>query len=96
MECYSFSVDHGELYLKVTSVGRNLFAGIESFYNKNWKNFPKVLVSGNWVMVENKISMRRSDPKVARSHHEVVRSMEAINRAFEAQLQFIDLSKPSS
>ena len=46
---------HREPYFKVTLSGINLVAGIEAFHNKNWKAFPKVVISGDWVPMGDEI-----------------------------------------
>ena len=54
------------------------------------------MVSGNWVLVGDEIPVKMFNPKVARAYHEVVKSINVINRAFKAQLQYTNLLKPGS
>ena len=44
---YSFGMNNEELYFQVSPSGRNLIAEIERMQNRNWRQFPMVVVSGS-------------------------------------------------
>ena len=95
---YSFAVSHGEPYFQVALSGKNLIVGIEEFDNRNWRQYPLVVVSGKWVPEGEVLDVKRFDPADARAHHKVVKSMavntEVASRAFRAQLAYADLLRP--
>ena len=72
---YSFGVNNREPYFQVSPARTSLIAGIESFQNRNWRQFPKVVVSGNWVPEGEELSVRRFNPKVAKAHHGVLKTI---------------------
>ena len=44
---YIFKVDRGEPYFKLAPSDRPMVIEVESYHNRDWKRFPKMVVSGN-------------------------------------------------
>ena len=93
-----FKVDRGEPYFKLAPFGRPLVVGVENYQNRNWKQFPKVVVSGNWFPMGEELEVIEFNPAIARAHHEVIRSFQvdsrAIYRAVKAHLFYVMLLSP--
>ena len=98
MANYLFKVDRGDPYFKLAPSGRPLVVRVESYQNRDWKRFSKVVVLGNWFPVGEELEVVEFDPVLARAHHEVIKSLQvnsgAINRAAKARLSYTGLLPP--